>query len=106
MIEKFDEEYFKVSKKDGGGWKSEYIFKDLKRDLAEFTEMCEFHQTSPESHFTQGKVCSLMTADGRKTLTDKKFIETKNGQKTETDVNSEEDFYLILAREFRIEKTF
>ena len=80
-IRKFDEYYFEVVRKNGGDWKSEYIFTTLPRDLAEFTEMCEFHQTSPESHFTRGKVCSLMTNDGRKTLTDKKFIETKGGQK-------------------------
>jgi N-hydroxyarylamine O-acetyltransferase len=106
VIKRFDEGYLEVAKKDSEIWRSEYIFKPFGRDLSEFAEMCRFHQTSPESHFTQGKVCSLMTADGRKTLTDKKFIETKNGQKTETDVNSEEAFNLILAREFRIERTF
>ena len=66
LIRKFDEEYFEVVKKDGDGWKSEYIFKDLSRDLAEFTEMCNFHQTSSDSHFTRGKVCSLMTKTGVK----------------------------------------
>lgn len=106
LIEKFDEEYFKVSKKDGGVWKSEYIFKDLERDLAEFTDMCEFHQTSPESHFTHGKVCSILTDDGRKTLTDKKFITTKNAEKIEQNVDSEEDFRRILRREFSIEQDF
>ena len=106
VVKRFDDGYLEIAKKDGEDWRSEYIFKPFERDLSEFAEMCRFHQTSPESHFTQGKVCSLMTADGRKTLTDKKFIETKNGQKTETDVNSAEDFHLILAREFRIKRTF
>ena len=64
-IKKHDDEYFEVVKKDADGWKSEYIFKDLERDLSEFAEMCEFHQTSPESHFTRGKVCS--TDDKRRT---------------------------------------
>ena len=64
--------------------------------------MCNFHQTSPESHFTQGKVCSLMLENGRKTLTDKKFIETGNGEKSETEINSEVEFSEILAREFQI----
>jgi N-hydroxyarylamine O-acetyltransferase len=102
LIRKFDENYFEVVKKDAGVWKSEYIFTILERDLNEFTEMCFYQQSSPESHFTKGKVCSLMTENGRKTLTDKKFIETKNGQKTEIDVNSEEEFNRILAREFSI----
>ncbi len=106
LIRKFDEEYFEVVKKNGDDWRSEYIFKDLSRNLAEFAGMCNFHQTSPDSHFTQGKVCSLMTLDGRKTLTDKKFIETKNQQKTETEIYSEVEFNEILAREFFIKPGF
>lgn len=101
-ITKFDEEYFEVAKKDAGVWKSEYIFKDKARDLSEFTEMCNFHQTSPQSHFTRGKVCSLMTKAGRKTLTDKKFIQTINGEKTEIEINSNEEFEDILEKKFGI----
>lgn len=104
LIRKFDDSYFEVVKKDGENWKSEYIFKDLARDLAEFKEMCNFHQISPESHFTRGKVCSLMLEHGRKTLTDKKFIVTVNEVKTEVDVHSEDEFNQILEREFGIKQ--
>jgi N-hydroxyarylamine O-acetyltransferase len=103
LIRKFDESYFEVVKKDGGEWKSEYIFTPFARDLPEFSGMCGFHQTSPESHFTRGKVCSIMTKEGRKTLIDRKFIETRNGEKKEFDVNSEAEFNEILEREFHIE---
>jgi N-hydroxyarylamine O-acetyltransferase len=106
LIRKFDENYFEVVKKDTGVWKSEYIFKALRRDLSEFDEMCRFHQTSPKSHFTRGKVCSLMTKEGRKTLTDKKFIETGNEEKTELNINSEARFNEILEREFHIKPIF
>lgn len=43
-----------------------------------------------------------MTADGRKTLTEKKFIQTKNGEKFDNEVNSEQEFNEILSREFQI----
>lgn len=102
LIRKFDDDYFEVVKKDGENWQSEYIFKDLARDLSEFSEMCNFHQTSPQSHFTRGKLCSIMTEKGRKTLTDKAFIETKNGERIEKVVNSEAEFCEILEREFGI----
>lgn len=102
LIRKFDEEYFEVAKKHSNEWKSEYIFKNLERDLSEFTKMCEFHQTSSESHFTRRKVCSILTNDGRKTLTNDKFIETKNGQKIMTEIDSEEKFSELLEREFDI----
>jgi N-hydroxyarylamine O-acetyltransferase len=106
LIRKYDANYFEVLKKDAGAWKSEYIFSPLERDLNEFAGMCRFHQTSPESHFTRGKVCSLMTGKGRKTLTDKKFIETVNGEKKEFNVDSEEQFNEILEREFQIKPVY
>lgn len=106
LIRKFDEHYFEVVKKHGDLWQSEYIFKDLARNLEEFGEMCDFHQTSPASHFTRGRLCSLMTQNGRKTLTDKKFIKTENGEKTETEIVSEDEFNQILTKEFRIRRSF
>jgi hypothetical protein len=44
-----------------------------------------------------------MTPEGRKTLTNERFIETKSGQKKEIPVNSDEQFNQILAKEFHIE---
>ena len=102
VIRRFDDEYLEVAKRVGETWKSEYIFMDIGRDLNEFAGMCDFQQFSPESHFTKGKLCSIMTENGRKTLTDSKFIITENGTKTETFVNGEEDFDHLLAAEFGI----
>lgn len=102
VIRRFDDQYFEVAKRDGETWKSEYIFKDIARDLGEFADMCEFQQYSPESHFTKGKLCSIMTENGRKTLTDGKFIVTANGTKRETAVCDDYDFDKVLADEFGI----
>lgn len=102
IIRKFDEEYLEVAKKDADGWKSEFIFKDVPHDLSEFAEMCDFQQYSPESHFTKGKVCSILTENGRKTLTDKKFIVTENGEKTDTDIPGDDEFDRTLKAEFGI----
>jgi N-hydroxyarylamine O-acetyltransferase len=102
VIRKFDDEYLEVAKQDESTWRSEYIFKDIPRELSEFAEMCDFQQYSPESHFTKGKLCSIMTETGRKTLTDKSFIITTRGEKKETPVNSDAEFYELLEREFGI----
>src|SRR5213080_1415596 len=61
-----------------GSWKPEYRFDLRPRGLDEFIPMCDYHQTSPESHFTQKRLCSLATPDGRITLSEKKFIVTRN----------------------------
>jgi len=100
MIRKFDDEYYEVAKRDGEVWNSEYIFKDISRDLTEFAEMCDFQQNSAESHFTKEKLCSIMTVDGRKTLTDSKFIVSGGGERSEHKVG--QDFEQILATEFNI----
>ena len=102
MIRRFDDDCLEVAKLDGDTRKSQYIFKDIARDLSEFAEMCDFQQYSPESHFTKGKVCSIMTINGRKTLTDKKFIITTNGTKSETEVGSVSEFDRLLNDEFGI----
>jgi N-hydroxyarylamine O-acetyltransferase len=102
IIRKHDDEYLEVAKLDDSAWTSEYIFKDISRELPEFASMCDFQQHSPDSHFTKGKLCSIMTEAGRKTLTDKSFIFTANGRKTETPVSSESEFYALLAKEFDI----
>lgn len=95
---------FAVSKKADDSWVPQYMFKPLGRDLSEFAEMCDFQQYSQESHFTKGKVCSVMTGNGRKTLTDKKFIVTSDGEKTEAPIESEEQFDRILMREFNVRR--
>ena len=104
MIRKHDGDYVEAVKRDEGSWHSEYIFRDVARGLSEFAEMCDFQQHSPESHFTKGKLCSIMTDDGRKTLTDRSFILTSKGTKTESEVGSDEEFYDLLEREFSIRK--
>ena len=96
--------YYEVMKRDDGSWRSEYLFHDTERGLSEFSEMCDFQQYAPESHFRKGKLCSVMTDRGRKTLTESSFIVTANGAKTESAVNSDAEFYETLKREFGIDK--
>ena len=101
-IRRFDDGYLEGARKEDGDWKSEYIFKPFGKDFSEFTERCDFQQYSPDSHFRKGKLCSLMTEDGRKTLTDKSFVVTENGQRHEAPVESETLFNELLLREFGI----
>ena len=105
VIRRADDRYFEVAKKNADAWIPQYKFVPFGRDLSEFAEMCDYQQYSPESHFTKGRVCSILTANGRKTLTDRSFIVTSDGERTETPVASEADFDEILKREFRITRT-
>lgn len=93
-----------VEKRTVDEWRPEYMFSLQARGLAEFREMCDFQQYSPESHFTKGKICSVLTTHGRKTLTDRNYIVTTNGNRVETPVPSETEFNEILASEFGIRR--
>jgi N-hydroxyarylamine O-acetyltransferase len=104
VIRRFADEYFEVAKRVESEWNSEYIFKNIARELREFAEMCDFQQFSPESHFTKGKLCSIMTENGRKTLTDSKLIVSVHGEKAEHDVADGTEFDRLLNDEFGIER--
>lgn len=73
-------------------------------ELSDYEEACHYVQTSPKTHFTQKRVCTKLIADGRITLTDGKFIHTAlDGQRTETDVESESQFHDLLKEHFGID---
>ena len=51
--------------------------------LSDYQEMCTFHQTSPESHFTKSWICSRATPDGRITLANMRLIVTRMASREE-----------------------
>jgi N-hydroxyarylamine O-acetyltransferase len=64
--------------------------------------MCRYHQTSPQSHFTQKRICSVATESGRVTLSDMRLIETSNGQRQERTLASPEEYVSVLRERFGI----
>ena len=101
-IERHDNSYYKVVKRAGEAWVPEYMFTLTKRDLSEFEDMCRYNQTSPLSHFTQNKFCSLATEKGRITVTAKKIKITVGDSITEMLLDSEEEFLEALETYFHI----
>ncbi len=102
-INQFDEEYLVVQKQIPGGWKNEYLFSLKPRNISEFSEKCYYHQTSPDSHFTQKKLCSIPTRNGRITLTDKCLKITNNESVEEIEIKNEKHFYKLLKECFDVE---
>jgi N-hydroxyarylamine O-acetyltransferase len=79
-----------------------YKFTLKPRRFVEYSGMCEYHQTSPDSHFTKERICSKATPSGRISLSDKYLIITENGIKKETEVIDENDFSIKLKKYFGI----
>ncbi len=95
---------FEIEKLKDVSWTPELLFGRSSHDLQEFAERNEFQQRSPDSHFRTRKICSILTAEGRRTLTNNKFIVTSKGERKETDVASEDEFNEILMQEFGIRR--
>lgn len=100
MIREFEGADFIVLKKQGTVWKHQYIFSTQPHQLEEFQAMNHFHQTSPLSQFTQRKVCSIMTKNGRITLTNKRLIISEHGTKKQHSFHTENEFNKILETNF------
>jgi len=83
-----------------GNWKRQYSFTLIPRMLEDFAEMCQYHQTSPESPFTKNRICSQATRDGRVTLAGLKLIVTRDGNKEEKLLTSEEEWRATLGECF------
>jgi N-hydroxyarylamine O-acetyltransferase len=83
-------------------WESQYRFTLQPHDLADFMERCQYQQTSPESHFTQERICSLATPTGRITLSDMRLITSRHGERQEQALTSQEEYVAALADHFGI----
>lgn len=86
-----------------GTWDREYVFTWQPRELQEFSEGCRFHQTSPDSHFTRQRMSTLLTEDGRVTLSARRLITTRNGTRTEQDLPDEAAWQRALLDIFGID---
>jgi N-hydroxyarylamine O-acetyltransferase len=86
--------------RDENGAKPQFRFTPVTRSLEEFGPMCVYHQTSPDSHFTQKRICSLATADGRITLSDMRLIVTRGEERTERDLADDAEYERALREYF------
>ncbi len=85
-----------------GKWKKEYAFTLQPREFPDFAGMCHYHQTSPESHFTRQRICSLATPEGRITLSDEKLIETRAGTRQERLLSGDQEWRAKLRERFGV----
>jgi N-hydroxyarylamine O-acetyltransferase len=85
-----------------GTWEKHYRFSLQPRSLAEFEPMCRYHQTSAESPFTQNRICTLATEEGRISLDGSRLISTVNGERRERPVRDEADYLRILRERFGV----
>jgi N-hydroxyarylamine O-acetyltransferase len=91
---------------DEDEWKSQYRFTLRPYEYADYSGMCRYHQTSQQSHFTQRRICSRATDEGRITLSEMRFITTsKNGERQERILMNQTEYDAVLREHFGIVMT-
>ena len=91
-----------VRRQSNSSYLPEYRFTEVPRRLSDFAEMCHYHQTSPDSHFTQNRVCTKALPNGRITISGMRLIETRDGVRRESALNGKEALQSRLSQQFGI----
>lgn len=91
-------DYLRINLVENGNLIPQYLFDLKEREFLEFERMCEFHQTSQESHFTTKKVVSIVTRNGRRTLNNDQIKITEGD--TERTMQFEEELFESKLKEF------
>ena len=87
---------------NASNFETKYRFAFEEKQIIQFMEMCEYHQTSEKSIFTQRKLITIKTEDGRVTLTDKKLKILKLAEVEEIPILNEDEFLSKLEQYFGI----
>jgi N-hydroxyarylamine O-acetyltransferase len=102
LIKEVDNNLVLYQRENDGNWKPQYRFTTQAQKLEDFVLMCNYHQTSPESQFTQKRLCTIAKPNGRTTLSDKCLIETNGDRRQERNIKSDSEYIEVLENEFGI----
>jgi len=91
-----------LRRKAGGDWAPQYRFTLAEHEFAEFEERCRYHQSSPESHFTKDRLCTLATPEGRVTLSGMRLITTTGAGRKEQQLKTEAEYAAALSERFAV----
>jgi N-hydroxyarylamine O-acetyltransferase len=98
-----DGAHYTLLQRDGADWEAQYRFTLQPHAQAEYADMCQYHQTSPESSFTRKRVCTLATPNGRITLSELALIVTAHGERIEQVLPDESAFQTALRERFGVD---
>jgi N-hydroxyarylamine O-acetyltransferase len=98
--------WFELQRYKNDVWEPQYRFTLAPRELSEFRGMCDSHQSSPQSSFTQRTVCSIATADGRITVSGHRLITTRELLRDERELSGEAEWRAALREHLGVELPF
>jgi len=102
LIDNYKDGHLRVNKSENGKSTPEFIFKNVQRELEEYAEMCEYHQSNPNSHFMKKRLISLPTENGRITISGNILKIKEKNKITEKELKNEAEFEKELWDNFKI----
>ena len=94
---------FVLNRRDpGADFRPQYRFDLRPHAYADYEAMCLYHQRSPDSHFTRGRICSIATPEGRLTLSGQRLITTTGAARVERALHSDGEISDLLRQTFGI----
>jgi N-hydroxyarylamine O-acetyltransferase len=97
-----EDPYRVLLRRAGDEWEPMYRFTLEPHEFIDYEAMCRFHQTSPQSHFTQNRICSRATPEGRITLSGMRLIITSKDGRHEHLLDSTKEYDDVLCDQFGI----
>ncbi len=85
----------------GQGFDAQYAFTPRARRVSDFAAMNHWQQTSPDSHFTQNRIISIASPDGRASISGQRLIVTTRGERHTADL-ADEQYRAELAERFGV----
>jgi N-hydroxyarylamine O-acetyltransferase len=86
-------------------WLNQYAFTEDLHHPIDFTFANYYHSHSPQSIFTQKRICQLPTPEGRKRLDDRVLSRSINGFTQKMTIESEKEFLKTLKAHFDLDLT-
>ena len=103
-IEEMSKGEYRVIKLKADQRVPQYTFKNQDYSLEDYEPMCQYHQTSPDSHFTHKRFITRPTPNGRITLFEDKITFKENDEVVvERPVKGKKHFDLLLKQYFDME---
>ena len=84
-------------------WRDLYTFTSEGKSIDQFVEMFNYHQTHPNSPFTQKLIVSKPTATGRISISDRRLIKSHRESKSINTLESKEELNQALLKYFNIQ---
>lgn len=91
-----------LERKKNGEWIILYSFCTIPKQLSDFTSMCHYNQTSPNSRFTQESIATIATPQGRITLLNES-LKIREGQTKRVQQLQRENKIELLKKHFGID---